>query len=306
MEQHRQRTVAATVARAMSLPASFWGRRRLPGVLRRAGAVAFFIVGSILASNGLAAQCSARAAAVAAVEQRLFAQPAAVSIYDANRGQWLHLAAETQAQPNGEVHLLAGNGRPPSGGGSLGAGSASPLDVRAVKLRLEGSADDVRRLARAVRLLASTRYGGAALADVLQREDVVLTLSDEIGLQLPTGHVLTTGGTALTEGKKVTLSRSRYGLSSPEVLAAMIAHELTHVAQNEASGTAWWQWPWTTVKREETAHLMQAVVWAELKGAQKDWEQDRNLESATNRSLLRTWIKSNPAYPWWLAPDLSC
>ncbi len=256
--------------------------------------------------SGLAAHCTARAAAAAEVERRLVAGPgSALFIYDANRGEWRQLAADVPGQPGGDVRLRSG-GRPPSGGGASTTGSASQLDTRAIRLRLAGSDDDVRRLSRALDLLVATRYGSAVLADVLQSEDVVLSLSDGIGLRLPFGFVLTTGGTALTKGKQVTISRSRYGMSTPEVLAAMLAHELTHVAQNESSGVPWWQWPWTTVQREETALLVQAVVWAEVKGTQNDWEQDLNLDNATNRGRLRAWIQGNPVYPWWLAPDLAC
>jgi hypothetical protein len=52
--------------------------------------------------------------------------------------------------------------------------------------------------------------------------------------------------------------------------------------------------------------VVQAVVWAELRGYKRDWEQDRNLDNALSRDALRYYIQSNPAYPWWLAPDLSC
>jgi hypothetical protein len=178
--------------------------------------------------------------------------------------------------------------------------------MRTIRVNLEGTPEEVARLEESLRLVLTTRYGSAVLADVMSRDDVTIAFKDSIGFDLPNGKTLTTGGTAITVGRVVHISRAHYGRSSPAVLAAMQAHELTHVAQNIETGNTWWNWPWTTVEREVTAHLLQAVVWAELRGEERDWEQDINLERAQDRTYLRQWIMKNPAYPRWLAPDISC
>lgn len=292
---------AAPIAGTIVLLTPLSGRWRLRSRLPWVGAVLLLLIGSMMFT-----QCSARAVAVDQIERRLFPDAqSAIAIYDPYAAEWVQIAAGPAAEPSPEVRLLSAPVRARQEGNGH-VGSARPLDMGVVRLQVKGSVADVSRLHKALELLASTRYGSAVLADVLMRDDVTVSLVDEIGIELPTGQLLTTGGTAMTRGKQVFISRSRYGYAQPEVLAAMIAHELTHVAQNTLSGTAWWQWPWTTVEREETAHLVQAIVWAELRGPLRDYEQDGNLESAMERDALRTSIRFNPAYPWWLAPDVSC
>lgn len=292
---------AAPIAGTIILLTPLVGRWRLRARLPWFSAVALLLVSSTFLT-----QCSSRAVAAGQIEARLFpSSQQSIAIYDVRDDRWLRIAAGPSVEPSMEVHLLSGPTRLAQGARGS-AGSASPGDMRAVQLELKGTDSDVAKMREALTLLVNTRYGSAVLADVLQRSDVTIILSDEIGLELPNGEIFTTGGTAITEGKRVTISRSRYGTKSPEVLAAMVAHELTHVAQNLASGAAWWQWPWTTIDRETSAHLMQAVVWAELRGEQRDWEQDSNLENALDRDTLQERIRSNPAYPWWLAPDISC
>ncbi|MHB1416067.1 MAG: eCIS core domain-containing protein [Chloroflexota bacterium] len=264
-------------------------------------AVVFLLIGSTFLS-----QCSARSLAVNQVEDRLFGGPTGyVSVYDPQDGQWVFIAAK-DANPADFRVQLATAPTPSNGSGRSGAGSAGLVETGGIQVKLQGTPDEVARLTSAVDILAGTRYGSAALGDLLARNDITIRFANDIGVDLPGGHVLTTGGTAMTEGKTVTISRHYYGNSSDRVLAAMVAHELTHVAQNVDAGSAWWQWPWTTVDREVSAHLMQAVVWAEVRGNEQNWEQDQNLQNATNRDQLRTKIMENPAYPWWLAPDLSC
>jgi hypothetical protein len=292
---------AAPIAATIILLTPLWGRVRLRARLPWIGAVALLLFGSTMST-----QCTARSVAIADVEARLFpSQQDAIAVYDVRTRQWLQIAAGPLSAPPSEVRLLA-PAAPSLTLAPRGPGRASALSERPYNIQLKGSSDDVALLERALEMLVATRAGQAAVGDVLLRDDVTISLSDEIGLELPNGHLLTTGGTAVTEGKKITLSRRAYGFKGPEVLAAMVGHELTHVAQNLAAGTAWWQWPWTTVDRESTAHVVQAVVWAELRGYKRDWEQDRNLDNALSREALRYYIQSNPAYPWWLAPDLSC
>ena len=292
---------AAPIAGALilltPLPGQWRLRRRIPWV----GAVALLLVTSTFFS-----QCSARAVATDEVAQRLFGGPTGVvSIFDSQDGRWIQIAAAPGAQPPAEVAVLSAPVRAKQAGRAT-TGAASPTDTRAVRVQVKGTPADVAKLNEALQLLASSRYGSAVVGDVLQRDDVTIEMTDQIGISLPMGGLLTTGGTAVTEGKTIYISRRQYGNSSVEVLAAMAAHELTHVAQNISAGTAWWEWPWTTIDREMTAHEVQAIVWAELRGNQRDWEQDLNLHNAQNPDTLRNEIMGNPAYPSWLAPDIAC
>lgn len=291
---------AAPVAGTIILLAPLLGSIRLRNRLVWISAVAL-----LLLSSSMASQCSARSAAIDEVESRLFPTPeSSVAVYDIQSKSWLEIGAGPEVTLPPEVRVISSATR--NRQASRGAGLASLTDAGPYRIRLEGSEQDVALLEQALEALAATRYGQVALGDTLQRDDVTVTLSDEIGLVLPSGEVLTTGGTAVTAGKKIILSRAQYATKGTEVLAAMLGHELTHVAQNAVAGTAWWQWPWTTVDRETTAHIVQALVWAELRGLQRDAEQDRNLRNALDREHLQEQIRLNPAYPWWLAPKLTC
>lgn len=258
-------------------------------------------------TTGLLTRCSVRAGAVAELEQRLFGDEGrAVAVYDDYEGRLLTFAVDgRQDSPSRELTLLAQRASP-SARSRPGPGSASLGDYRPIRVTLDGTPREKTKLSLALARLAGTEYGSRVLADILRREDVVISFSDEIGVTLPTGHTVTTGGSAVTMGSHVYLSRHHYGNSSTAVLAAMIAHEFAHVVQNEATGSAWWQWPWATVEREESAHLLQAIVWAEVRGSERDESQETILESALNRGGLRQYINDNPAYPWWLTPDIAC
>lgn len=292
-------SAAAPIAGVVILLTFLPGRGRVRDSWPWWGAAVVFLFGSTIST-----QCSARASGLAQIDARLFpSDGGAIAVFDQRTQEYVLVGGEG-GDAKGGVRLLSGAasgldaGRPP--------GRAAMSAERAFNLRLRGSEDDVRRLQEALELLATTRVGQAVLGDVLTRSDIVVTLSDNVGVELPTGHVISTGGTAVTEGNQVTISRQSYGHKGPKVLAAMVAHELTHVAQNLASRTAWWQWPWTTIEREETAHIVQALVWAETRGLDRDAEQDRNLQNTTSRDRLRWSIQANPAYPPWLAPDLHC
>ncbi|MHB1005171.1 MAG: eCIS core domain-containing protein [Chloroflexota bacterium] len=271
-------------------------RSRLPWV----GVVSFLLLASMFVT-----QCSSRSSAVAQVQARLFPNGLrTVAIYDTQSESWLQIAAVPGVKPQREISLVS-RATQASAQARI-PGSASANDMRSIRVRLAGSPADVAKLQGALDLLVTTRYAYNALAGVLSRDDVTIALTDEIGLTLPTGQTITTGGTAVTEGRRITISKSRYADKPPAGLAAMVAHELTHVAQNIAAGTAWWGWPWTTIDRETTAHLMQAITWAELRGGLTDWEQDVNLNNALDVNMLRSQIRGNPAYPDWLAPDVAC
>ena len=291
---------AAPIAGAILLLTPLSGRSGLKRRVPWASMVAVLLVGSTFVT-----QCSARAAAIADVQARLFPNESpTISIYDVQSHGWLQIAAAPNIQPQAEISLIS---RPAPSTHQAGvAGSASASAMQPVRVKLLGSPTDVAKLQQALDLLVTTRYAYNALANVLSRDDVTIALTDQIGPTLPTGQTINTGGTAVTEGRTVSISRSRYGDKPPAVLAAMVAHELTHVAQNIAAGTAWWGWPWTTVDRETTAHQMQAITWAELRGTLTDWEQDTNLQNALDVNNLRTEIRNNPAYPEWLAPDVAC
>jgi hypothetical protein len=274
---------------------------------RRAG-VWIGAVAALFFGTSYLAQCGARAVAISDIEHRLFGGPdGQVVVYDTLEGKWLTIAAGPTApdrQP-AEIRLVSRSGLERSNRGGT-QGSASPAEMGPVQVQVGGTRDEVRRLNNALQIVASSRYGSAVLSDVLRQEDVYIAFSDEIGVDLPNGARLTTGGTAVTFGHAIHLSRQHYGDSSDAVLAAMVAHELTHVVQNQETHGNWWEWPWATIDREITAHLVQAIVWAEVRGDERDPEQDFILNKALDRERLRHYIKQNPAYPWWLAPDIAC
>ncbi|MHB1131122.1 MAG: hypothetical protein ACYC4L_01920 [Chloroflexota bacterium] len=271
-------------------------RRRLPW----SGVVVL-----LLAGNTLLAQCSVRAEAASDVARRLFPDPTSVfTVYDEQSRTWLAFTDDADLAKHGAAPDVRGKSVAGSGTVKSSPGSASMSDR--IGVQTAGSDEQRLRLDKALELLAGTKAGSAVLHDVLIRDGVVISFTEQVGVDLPTGHVLSTGGTAVTKGQRIELSSEAYGSKSVQVIAAMIGHELVHVAQNLESGSAWWQWPWTTVDRELTAHLLQAIVWAEVRDYQRDWEQDRNLAGAQNPLQLRNWITSNAAYPWWLAPRLGC
>ncbi len=278
----------------------------LAGTIRlRLGWPWFSTLSLLIIATTLNGQCAARATATAEVERRLFPQPTSVvAVYDNQDGAWLAFSPDsTGASVDGPVRLLA---RQTATAQPTGATAGSASASGGIRVQLEGNPVEVKRLASALQLVASSRAGSAVLKDVLERSDVTISFTDNVGLVLLGGITIATGGTAVTEGLHVYLSRTQYGNKPVEVLAAMEAHELTHVAQNIASSTPWWEWPWATIDRELTAHTMQAIVWGEARGNLHDPEQDSLLRAAQNREVLRSSILNNAAYPWWLAPNLGC